>query len=547
MSAAVPDTRAHVTTSDHDETARQTGFIANKSARINTLPTELLAKVFTHCLDKNSPVFGLSDVVCVSHVCEHWREIALSTGVLWSIIKTDYPKWVPVMLERSQGAALWMDLDLNMIKSNTSRMILETVLPELHRAQILRVSPLSSQWYNSHKSKFDVRARQLEDIIFECFRPTLRPGLELAGVSLPDSLFLNEDQRLRRLSLTACAISWDLSCLSSLETLELRDIPNDVTPSYEQLIEFLSHTPNLRHLSLKNALPLIVPGTTVVKLLEYTVSLPHLESLQLEQEAFPIHWLLDHLVVPATAKRILSCTFLSPQIQIDNLLAHLPRPIGGPTVVTRSFWLQVSTGLGAITIGTSTQDQILRSRADADFQITWRVPTDVNEDDDLINQHLNNALQTYFTETLSSVRWLTLSIRRRQLLWPAIFNTCPLRRIVFDRGGAAAMAPAALHFNQETPTLDSLEAQTDVVSEPRQQPQPPFPNLIALDFSRADLANTAPHLVEELCTREDFGLKPPFIRLWRSAGFGDDHVARLKASNPSFEVHNIYSTEILKF
>ncbi|TFK23104.1 hypothetical protein FA15DRAFT_670835 [Coprinopsis marcescibilis] len=80
---------------------REYNALQNTSALINRLPPELLCLVFSYCLDE--PRFAESNYytyegkgslpeVTVSHVCQHWRGVALSFPHLWSTFRYQTPK-----------------------------------------------------------------------------------------------------------------------------------------------------------------------------------------------------------------------------------------------------------------------------------------------------------------------------------------------------------------------------------------------------------------------------------------------------------------------
>ncbi|KAI0270711.1 hypothetical protein BC834DRAFT_788847, partial [Gloeopeniophorella convolvens] len=83
----------------------------NALVPISTLPPELLARIFhLHALyhppfTSGKPLGWIVD----THVCRHWRQVALGDGSLWGGIK-GFPaaksKWVYQMVVRSKGAPL---------------------------------------------------------------------------------------------------------------------------------------------------------------------------------------------------------------------------------------------------------------------------------------------------------------------------------------------------------------------------------------------------------------------------------------------------------
>ncbi|KAI0263251.1 hypothetical protein BC834DRAFT_785328, partial [Gloeopeniophorella convolvens] len=81
---------------------------------IYTLPPELLARIFHfHALSHPPLIDGRSlGWIVDTHVCQHWRQVALGDGSLWSDIKGPSAKnrWIPEMVARSKDAPLSISL-----------------------------------------------------------------------------------------------------------------------------------------------------------------------------------------------------------------------------------------------------------------------------------------------------------------------------------------------------------------------------------------------------------------------------------------------------
>ncbi|KAI0264916.1 hypothetical protein BC834DRAFT_881122 [Gloeopeniophorella convolvens] len=66
----------------------------NALAPVSLLPTELLARIFRLLRDSRDydKEARLPLSVAVTHVCCHWREVALSDSSLWSAIRNSAPR-----------------------------------------------------------------------------------------------------------------------------------------------------------------------------------------------------------------------------------------------------------------------------------------------------------------------------------------------------------------------------------------------------------------------------------------------------------------------
>lgn len=85
------------------------------SQSIDTLPAELLSTVFLHLRQVRRYRQLLPFQVTISHVCRHWRQVAISTPQLWSSITLFSKRSLPCLeewLRRSGAAPLDVRLDL---------------------------------------------------------------------------------------------------------------------------------------------------------------------------------------------------------------------------------------------------------------------------------------------------------------------------------------------------------------------------------------------------------------------------------------------------
>ncbi|KAJ6607511.1 hypothetical protein B0H10DRAFT_551566 [Mycena sp. CBHHK59/15] len=72
----------------------------NALSPVSRLPPEMLSRIFLFCSDSDS----LKWIKEVSHICRHWRSVALGCPNLWSFPVFSQPKWADEMLKRSKMA-----------------------------------------------------------------------------------------------------------------------------------------------------------------------------------------------------------------------------------------------------------------------------------------------------------------------------------------------------------------------------------------------------------------------------------------------------------
>ena len=77
------------------------------------LPVELLARIFTFCTSHDDAYLALSNI---THVCHHWRTIALNLSQLWTSVTPKMSlRWIKAFMERSR--TLLMDFDIRIAAS----------------------------------------------------------------------------------------------------------------------------------------------------------------------------------------------------------------------------------------------------------------------------------------------------------------------------------------------------------------------------------------------------------------------------------------------
>ncbi|KAI0320219.1 hypothetical protein OF83DRAFT_1045377, partial [Amylostereum chailletii] len=69
----------------------------NALAPVSRLPVELLAMIFESITDR----FWEIHPIPLTHVCHHWRQVAINQKTLWTTIPTFSPSWAKTFIERS--------------------------------------------------------------------------------------------------------------------------------------------------------------------------------------------------------------------------------------------------------------------------------------------------------------------------------------------------------------------------------------------------------------------------------------------------------------
>lgn len=200
---------------------------------IHRLPTELLVKIFVHCIHPQTAMFILSSdaPLLLAQICSHWRTVALGTPCLWrSISHFSVNKWgrwqrygslAKLFLSRSAGCPLSIRLWLIWPTYTNDHPILDALIPHADRWEDISLGiqvswcrslePLVgklSQLRKLYLHRTIDNATQLEPI--RCFQTA--PNLREVDISFDHrSLFLPWSQ------LTHCT----LSCLNISSCAEI--------------------------------------------------------------------------------------------------------------------------------------------------------------------------------------------------------------------------------------------------------------------------------------------------------------------------------------
>jgi hypothetical protein len=109
----------------------------NSLACISYLPPEILATIFEHVVERKSSMGACRHPPCltVTHVCTHWRRLALEYPSLWATIDQDSARWMGIMLERSKKVALVVTCNASIV----GRDCFEQIFSQLPRIKVLRL------------------------------------------------------------------------------------------------------------------------------------------------------------------------------------------------------------------------------------------------------------------------------------------------------------------------------------------------------------------------------------------------------------------------
>ncbi|KAG6908831.1 hypothetical protein DXG01_003184 [Tephrocybe rancida] len=308
------------------------------------IPTEILGIIFEEVakLAEKSNYDGpwnhmkkFRRVRNVSHVCSHWRCVALLTLNLWSDIPLEYPGCVQEMLQRSRMTPLtvaYRTTSQYTRKTPDSYVALKKILSShLPRIRNLTLKFIKSQ--HNHSNVYApstlIRSGELLALLDQPVPLVERLELQLQQEEgskpnkLPDGIIreLSSSSRLQHLMLDGCGMSWEFAAFGNLKSLDISHVPPSVMPSMPHLMGILSQTPLLEKLSLQDIEPTTGPRDAVPPWNAPQITLAHLECVTLSASPLSIMFLFDHLVFSKNARVFEICAITTSGHLVDNAFA----------------------------------------------------------------------------------------------------------------------------------------------------------------------------------------------------------------------------------
>ncbi|EPS94733.1 hypothetical protein FOMPIDRAFT_1063054 [Fomitopsis schrenkii] len=200
----------------------------NTLTPISVLPPEVLCEVFLHVAGVGDRDNGIGSHsygwICITHVCKHWRAVALSCPSLWSkLTVTRQRPWMTELLARSKRAPLYVTATLPRFLPVRFGPPLDSPLATVLE-HLARIRSLSITNQNSLTSQIvqllDKPAPLLESLVIRNQAATSYVPLDTCE-HIHAMLHRPENSRLRRLELYSIPLPWDRVSLPNLTHLTI--------------------------------------------------------------------------------------------------------------------------------------------------------------------------------------------------------------------------------------------------------------------------------------------------------------------------------------
>ncbi|KAI0280964.1 hypothetical protein BC826DRAFT_975018 [Russula brevipes] len=277
----------------------------NTLAPASVLPPEVLARIF-HLVafaESSPPEMGSLRWISVTHVCRHWRQVALDDSSLWARIsgRSVNTTWISETLARARNALL--EIDLFKAQNAETLSMFTAHFAHTHEFRLRRVLA-------PHKDENIREICGLEAPALEHFELAALTNFPVVFLRAP--FFNGMAPKLRTFSLSQICVPWSFIPRGQLSQLKITiigrepiaDWPSSSFGDSNSLIDLLINCPVLEILGLESCLPQNITRPSHVQ----AIHLPHLSHLSLDGSRSRVASLLEILKLPPSTTLRIRCT-----------------------------------------------------------------------------------------------------------------------------------------------------------------------------------------------------------------------------------------------
>jgi F-box-like len=476
----------------------------NTLVPISLLPPELLSRIFHfHALEEQSWLSPETlGWIRVTHVCRHWRRVALEDSTLWATISgiPRSKRWIAEMLARAKCAPLI----INLIDAPDNAII--SMFPsQFFHTRELRLRCLSLAHLDNIRELCELEAPVLEH--FE---------LDMSDASCPvtfyqligTKFFKGNAPELRTFSLCHVRIHWSLIPRTQLSQLRItlpREISNaDGLPLHDELDQFidvLTNSPGLEDLVLQFCLPHMLSHFSRGQ----TIHLPHLSHLGLAGSSSRVTNLLKALKLPSSTKLHMRCTADNTPTYNDSLILPLISAHFKPVkfkgfILNLDYMERLICLIASTSLPTWTRPHTSGCCLEGDTELFLSMDTQFDFG------HLPNTLERMCTMLpIAEVEFLSISAPDmvQPVNWGNLFRRCEKITTIEAHGHGTTTLLQKLTPQKRGNTTssgkgkkkrrDNRDAQAQGVGNSTSPAPPVFPNLTTLVLKKLNFSENVPH------------------------------------------------------
>lgn len=512
----------------------------NALSRICQLPPEILSQIFLLHAQRASPskhIYAIikMDWTKITHVCRHFRSVALGCPSLWSEIVFTSRSWTTAMLALSKSA----DLTLKVIRPFDSALhqCTQLALAQMHRVRSLSITEANPTSLNMLLGDLESAAPKLQSLRIESsssYSSSFRfPHLQTTGMDralysglyrLPRKFLAGGTPRLSTLELLNCSVLWDSSLFSpSMTNLSITASAYAMNngPTLSELLDALARMPNLQTVELHGTLPTVPDTLQELCPSDRVEALPRLHSITLKGTIIGCINVLNSLSIPEKTKlRVWGEVFTAACFEISALMRAILKSRGSP-IQPRT--LQIDRLLGSPTSAmVKSWDVALPGGASlheaAEFEL------------DLYSRLHNENVRSYFPDDVLDSLFKGFDLNKlvdfgvknteafSQNMWTKHFGSLPMLSHIrlLEHGGDTL--------------LDSMKPSVEVGTLERVHSSLLFRPLVSLtlddvDFGEIDIADS---VIDTLALRAEYGAPLQKLKLFDSRKITGEEIALLE-------------------